>query len=328
MRLSAILTGEKQTESAPAAANQPPKEDLSKVAARTNLNETAFFYPLLSTNENGEIIVKFQIPEALTKWKMLGFAHTKDLKYGQISKELVTQKDLMVMPNLPRFFRENDNITLTAKVSNMADKDLSGTAQLMLFDAATAKPVDAEFRNNAAQVSFTAKKGQSAPLAWDLAIPEGMGAVSVRIVAKSGNFSDGEEQIVPVLSNRMLVTETMPLPIRKKGTKILYFQQTRVAEQPFNHAAQPQAHARVHLEPGMVRHPGVALLDGISLRMRGTDLCPVLRQQHRLLHCQLFPAHQAGVRYLEDATARGAALEPRKKPGAEIARAGRDPVAA
>ncbi|HMD68009.1 MAG TPA: alpha-2-macroglobulin family protein, partial [Chitinivibrionales bacterium] len=144
------------------------KEDLSKVSARTNLNETAFFYPLLETNENAEIIIKFQMPEALTKWKMLGFAHTQDLKYGQCSNELVTQKDLMVMPNLPRFFRENDKITLTAKVSNMADKDLSGTAQLFLIDAATAKPVDRAFANSGAQVSFTAKKGQSAPLSWDL----------------------------------------------------------------------------------------------------------------------------------------------------------------
>jgi len=200
-----------------------PKEDLSKVSARTNLNETAFFYPLLETNENGEIIIKFQMPEALTKWKMLGLAHTRDLKYGQCTNELVTQKDLMVMPNLPRFFRENDQITLTAKVSNMADTDLSGTAQLMLFDASTAKPVDGAFANSAAQVSFTAKKGQSAPLAWDLSVPEGVGAVTVRVVAKSGSFSDGEEQIVPVLSNRMLVTEAMPLPIRKKETKKFTF---------------------------------------------------------------------------------------------------------
>jgi uncharacterized protein YfaS (alpha-2-macroglobulin family) len=129
----------------------------------------------------------------------------------------------MVVPNLPRFFRENDKITLTAKVEDLADKDVKGTAQLMLFDAATGKPVDAEFKNNAAQVSFYAKKGQSAPLKWDLSVPEGLAAVSVRVVAKAGNFSDGEEQIVPVLSNRMLLTEAMPLPIRKKETKKFTF---------------------------------------------------------------------------------------------------------
>ena len=202
---------------------EPPKPDLSTIAARTNLNETAFFYPNLQTNDSGEIIVKFQIPEALTKWKMLGLAHTKDLEIGQITKELITQKDLMVAPNPPRFFRENDKITYTAKVSNLSDSILSGSAQLFLFDAATNKPVDSLFKNATAQVTFTAKKGQSAPLAWDLVIPEGIGAVTCKVVAKANNFSDGEEQIMPVLSDRMLVTESLPLHIRKKETKKFTF---------------------------------------------------------------------------------------------------------
>ena len=150
---------------------------------------------------------------------MLGFAHTQDLKFGQITNELVTQKDLMVVPNPPRFFRENDRITFTAKVSNLSDSVLSGTAQLFLFDAATMKPVDTEFKNTTAQISFTAKKGQSAPLAWDITIPEGIGAVTFKVVAKANKFSDGEEQIIPVLSNSMLVTESVPLSIRKKETK-------------------------------------------------------------------------------------------------------------
>ena len=197
----------------------PNLQDLSNVVTRTNLNETAFFFPALETNENGEIIVKFQIPEALTKWKMLGFAHTQDLKFGKISNELVTQKDLMVIPNPPRFFRENDCVTFTAKVSNLSDSAIAGSAQLYLFDAATNKPVDAEFNNTTPQVLFNAKNGQSASLAWDISIPEGIGAVTFKVVAKANKFSDGEEQIIPVLSNSMLVTESVPLSIRKKETK-------------------------------------------------------------------------------------------------------------
>lgn len=193
--------------------------DLSKISARTNLNETAFFFPALETNEKGEIIVKFQIPEALTRWKLLGFTHTQNLEYGMTSNEITTRKDLMVMPNPPRFFRENDRITFTAKVSNISGKDLSGSAQLFLFDAASIKPVDPEFGNKTAQVPFTVKKGLSAPLSWELKIPEGIGAVTFKVVAKADNFSDGEEQIIPVLSNRTLVTESVPLPVRKKGAK-------------------------------------------------------------------------------------------------------------
>ncbi|MBN1576715.1 MAG: hypothetical protein JW913_09200 [Chitinispirillaceae bacterium] len=200
-----------------------PPSDLSRIAARTNLNETAFFFPLLTTNDKGEIIVDFTIPEALTRWNMLGFAHTKDLCYGRIDTSLVTRKELMVMPNPPRFFRENDRIAFTAKVSNLSDGALDGTAQLFLFDAATMKPVDARFGNKAPRVNFSAKKGGSAPLAWNLSIPEGIGAVAFRVVAEAKNFSDGEERIIPVLTNRMLVTESVPLPIRKKETKRFTF---------------------------------------------------------------------------------------------------------
>ncbi|MCH8317971.1 MAG: hypothetical protein IIA88_05655, partial [Bacteroidetes bacterium] len=183
-----IMTGtraqtDKDTESLAGNGHaRSPKEKtggkMSAIKARTNFNETAFFYPHLKTNEKGDIIIAFTIPEALTRWKMMGFAHTKDLKYGFIQEELITQKELMVMPNAPRFFREGDNITFTAKVSNVSEKDLSGTAQLMLFDALTMKPVDNELKNTNATIKFKAKKGQSAGLSWDLTIPQGIQAVT------------------------------------------------------------------------------------------------------------------------------------------------------
>ncbi len=198
--------------------------NLSEVKARSNLNETVFFFPQLETDSSGNVIIKFTMNEALTKWRFMAFAHTKDLKYAQVSKEVVTQKDLMVMPNAPRFLREGDKITITAKVSNLSEKELSGNARLMLFDALTMKPIDRELMITDAKIRFTAKKGQSAPLSWDLAIPVGTGAVQYRVVASAGNFTDGEESALPVLTNRMLVTETMPLPIRAGQTKEFRFE--------------------------------------------------------------------------------------------------------
>lgn len=197
--------------------------NLENVAARKNLNETAFFFPQLQTDEQGNIVMKFTMPEALTRWKFMALAHTQDLSVGRITKEVVTQKDLMVMPNNPRFFREGDKIEFTAKVSNLAEKEISGSAQLMLFDPATNKPIDALFGNSTAKINFTAKKGGSAPLSWTLTIPEGVSAVTVRVVAASGIYTDGEESVLPVLTNRMLVTETMPLPIRSMQTKTFTF---------------------------------------------------------------------------------------------------------
>jgi uncharacterized protein YfaS (alpha-2-macroglobulin family) len=198
--------------------------ELAGVQARTNFNETAFFYPQLQTDENGEVIISFTIPEALTKWKMMGLATTKDLKIGQIEKELVTQKDLMIVPNVPRFFREDDKLTFTAKVSNLTDKEMKGDAQLFLFDATTDKPIDELCKNAEGMKSFTANKGQSAVVNWNIEIPEGIGAIKYKVVAKSGKFTDGEEMAIPVLNNRMLVTETMPLPVRGKQTKDFTFE--------------------------------------------------------------------------------------------------------
>jgi hypothetical protein len=198
--------------------------NLGAIKARTNLNETVFFYPNLQTDSLGNVIIKFTMNEALTKWKFMAFAHTKDLKYGQVTREVVTQKDLMIMPNPPRFLRENDRMTITAKVSNLADKDLEGTAQLMLFDALSMKPIDSKLLTGNAQVSFKVKKGQSAPLSWDLFIPVGTNAITYRFVASAGKFTDAEESALPVLSNRMLVTETMPLPIRGGQTKNFRFE--------------------------------------------------------------------------------------------------------
>lgn len=195
----------------------------AKPQIRKNFNETAFFYPHLQTNENGEIVINFTIPEALTRWKMMGFAHTKELLSGTVVKELVTQKDLMVVPNQPRFFRENDKMVFQVKVTSLSDKDLSGNAKLEFFDALTMKPVNDLMKNGNDTKTFSIKAKQSVNLEWNIEIPEGIQAVTYRVVAKAGNFSDGEEMTLPVVTNRMLVTETLPLPIRGNQTKEFRF---------------------------------------------------------------------------------------------------------
>lgn len=211
----------KTPDAKPAPPNEADKRtgEMSGVKARGNFNETAFFYPHLQTDEQGNVIISFTIPEALTKWKMLGFAHTKDLKYSVTQNELVTQKELMVMPNAPRFFREGDKITFSAKVSNLSENTMTGTSQLFLFDALTMQPLDAALKNTSATKTFTAEKGQSAALSWNIEIPEGISAVTYKVVAKAGKFSDGEEMALPVLTNRMLVTESLPLPVRYNQPK-------------------------------------------------------------------------------------------------------------
>jgi hypothetical protein len=193
------------------------------IKTRTNFNETAFFYPHLETDDKGEIIISFTMPEALTKWKFMGLATTKDLKIGYTEKEIVTQKDLMIVTNPPRFLREGDQITFSAKITNLSPDTLCGEAHLYLFDALTNEPIDAKMKNIAISKLFEAPKGQSTEVSWDIEVPDGIQAITYKIYAKADNFTDGEEMVIPVLTNRMLVTETMPLPIRGKSVKEFNF---------------------------------------------------------------------------------------------------------
>lgn len=230
---STIIDGVRnQQNKAGGAENKEEQQDnFEGVQIRKNLQETAFFFPQLQTNAAGEILLSFTAPEALTRWKLMAFGHTKDLEYKQITEETVTQKELMVLPNTPRFLRENDQITLSTKISNISDKPLNGKATLKLFDALTMESIDTKLGNTNAIQSFTTPAEQSAAVSWNLNIPVGTQAVTYQIIAKAGEFSDGEENVLPVLTNRMLVTETMPLPVRGKETKTFTFDKLAKADQ-------------------------------------------------------------------------------------------------
>jgi len=191
---------------------------------RKNFNETAFFFPALTTDAEGNTSFEFTMPEALTQWKMQVLAHTKDLATAVSQKTVVTQKQLMVQPNAPRFLREGDRMEFSAKVVNLTDKEITGQATLELLDAATNKPVDGWFKNIFPAQYFTAPAGQSVAVLFPVEVPINFNsALTYRIVAKAANVSDGEEAALPVLINRMLVTETMPMNLRNTNSKTFKF---------------------------------------------------------------------------------------------------------
>ena len=190
---------------------------------RTNFNETAFFHPQLHTNNKGEIRIEFTMPESLTKWRFIGLAHSKTLEIGQIEKELVTQKDLMVMPNVPRFLREGDDIEISSKISNLSDKLLSGTITLTLFDPLTETNITNAFDPSELSQSFNVDSKGNMQVSWKIKVPVKYSAVKYRIMAETPEHNDGEENVLPVLSNRMLVTESMPIPVNGTGSKTFKF---------------------------------------------------------------------------------------------------------
>ena len=205
----------------------------SPLPLRRNLNETVFFFPELRTDKDGNIVLKFVMNEALTRWKLLTFTHTKSLQQVLSVKEVVTQKELMVIANSPRFLRAGDSFEFAAKVSNLSQETIKGAAVLNLLDANTLQPIDASFGlvGKDKNVGFEILPGQSAPLAWKVKVPEDYaGAVTWQIFANGNKFKDGEESSLPVVSNRMLVTETLPITLRGNQSKSFVFDNFKNAD--------------------------------------------------------------------------------------------------
>jgi uncharacterized protein YfaS (alpha-2-macroglobulin family) len=196
-----------------------PEIDLSEVSPRKNLNETAFFFPELTADENGVVSMSFTMPEALTRWQLIGFAHTADLAGGLIRDTAVTSKELMVQPNPPRVLREGDEIQLTVKVSNQSATVQTGTVAMQFSDARTGESVDAELSNANIRQSFEIAAGRSQTFSWPIRVPDGMGFLTYKAVGSTGRLSDGEEGYLPVLSRKILVHESIALPIDGAETK-------------------------------------------------------------------------------------------------------------
>ena len=185
---------------------------MDNVQVRENLNETAFFYPALESDNNGNVAIKFTLPESLTTWKFMGLAHDKEMRNGCLVDEAVAKKTVMIQPNIPRFLREGDKATIVATVFNTSDKKASGNARMQLIDPETNKVI---WQKNQ---KYNIDAEGSATLSFDV---EGIkeGVYINKVVAAGNGYSDGEQHYLPVLSNRELVTNTLPFTLTEKGSK-------------------------------------------------------------------------------------------------------------
>ena len=196
--------------------NAPPSEQ-EQIQVRENLNETAFFYPQLTTDKDGCVALKFTLPESLTTWRFLGLAHTKDMYYGLIEDETIAQKDVMIQPNIPRFVRVGDLATLSARIFNTGEKDLTGEAVLRLINPETMAVV------HELSQSVTMKAGSTTAVTFSLNTDEaGIGGYSLLIcqMTVSGKgFSDGERHYLPILPASERVTVTVPVTQHHPGVE-------------------------------------------------------------------------------------------------------------
>ena len=183
---------------------------LDKVQIRENLNETAFFYPALESDNHGNVAINFTLPESVTTWKFMGLAHDKEMRNGCLVDEAVAQKTVMVQPNMPRFLREGDKATIVVKLFNTSDKKVNGNARMQILDAETQKVVWQKTQN------YRIDAEGSATVSFDV---QGLkeGVYINKVVAAGNGYSDGEQHYLPVLSNRELVVNTLPITLHQPG---------------------------------------------------------------------------------------------------------------
>ena len=183
---------------------------LNHVQVRENLNETAFFYPALESDNQGNVAINFTLPESVTTWKFMGLAHDKEMRNGLLVDEAVAQKTVMVQPNMPRFLREGDKATIVVKLFNTSDKKVSGNARMQILDPETNKVVWQKTQN------YSIDAEGSATISFDV---QGLkeGVYINKVVAAGNGYSDGEQHYLPVLSNRELVVNTLPITLHQKG---------------------------------------------------------------------------------------------------------------
>ncbi|HMG16435.1 MAG TPA: alpha-2-macroglobulin family protein, partial [Saprospiraceae bacterium] len=203
----------------PPMSRENEKIEIKDVPIRQNLKETVFFIPSVNTDPDGNYIIDFKMNEALTSWKLMLFAHTKELAYAFDSRIVRTQKDLMIQPNMPRFLRQGDTISLSARISNLSSNELKGEASIQLIDVNSGQDITKVFGSDNI-VQFIVKGAQNTAVSWKIGVPENwISPLEYKVIARSGELTDGEGGVLPVLSDRMLVTETLPLPVRAGQTK-------------------------------------------------------------------------------------------------------------
>ena len=198
------------------------------IPVRENFAETAFFYPNLRTDSLGRVSIVFTVPDALTEWKFTGLAHTQDVDYGMLTQTVKTSKPFMVQPNMPRFVRKGDRTVIAASLVNLSMDKIEGNAGIKLYDPVTEEVVYDY------QQPFSVAEGTTGVVRFDCQIPDKYDMVVCRITAEAGEYSDGEQHYLPVLTDKQWMTETIPVQLSGEsmtevGTEDLFNKQSKTA---------------------------------------------------------------------------------------------------
>ena len=189
------------------------EESAPAVKLRKDFSETTFFLPELKTDSKGQVSWSFNAPEQLSRWRLVLNAHSRTLDHHVERRTVETSREFSIRPTLPRFVREGDAATLVTEVRNESPEAQYGTLTLELFD-----PASGAVRSTQQQ-TFDIAASSATTLSLPLEGYRGLDSVGVRVIARGNHSSDGEQHILPVLSDRETITETIAFSSHSEGTQ-------------------------------------------------------------------------------------------------------------
>jgi uncharacterized protein YfaS (alpha-2-macroglobulin family) len=166
------------------------KGDNSGPAVRGNFKDTAYWNAMVVTGADGKARVSFTLPDNLTSWNVMAIATTKNTEVGSAQTKLVTRRDVMVEPLLPRILRHGDTVTIGATVVNATDQAVDANVDIKVEGLTISNPGTRKVRLDP----------QSRRVVnWNVTVPVTGNEAKVTVSAKAGNYQDGFELKVPVL---------------------------------------------------------------------------------------------------------------------------------
>jgi uncharacterized protein YfaS (alpha-2-macroglobulin family) len=101
-----------------ALAQLKPTETLVQPKVRKLFPDTALWLADVHTDASGRAEAPLTFPDSLTTWRTTVRGVTLDTKVGLATNTVIVHKNLMVRLAVPRFFRQGDEVTVSAIVHN------------------------------------------------------------------------------------------------------------------------------------------------------------------------------------------------------------------
>lgn len=187
-------------------------DDGSTSAVRGNFKDTAYWNATLETGADGLGTITFILPDNLTSWQILSIGATKDTVVGSAESKIVTRRDLMVEPLLPRILRKNDRAQIGATVINATKNSINATISL---------DVDGLIITDSKVKQVTVPALGRTPIYWQVSAPEVNPKARIKVYAKGGDLEDGFEVYLPILTYAVPEMVTASGILEKNATETI-----------------------------------------------------------------------------------------------------------